>query len=137
MNLEALKTYNNQFEITERKQLIADMLKALRENEGLQQKELAKLIGIKPQTYSAYEIGRNEPPTEILVRLSLLYDVPIDVLVQKSATRDQTKAKEQLEMFDSQIQELKKELLTKGDNEQLQSLMDALEMFNNTLKEKL
>lgn len=137
MNIEALSTYNNQFEITERKQLIADMLKALRENEGLQQKDLAKLIGIKPQTYSAYEIGRNEPPTEILVRLSLLYDVPIDILVQKSATRDQTKAKEQLEMFDSQIQELKKELLTKGDNEQLQSLMEALEMFNNTLKENL
>ena len=83
MNTELLKQYNNLYDVTERKALIADMLTAFREMNRLQKKDVAEYLGIKPQTYNAYESGRNEPPAEILVRLSLLYDVPIDVLVQK------------------------------------------------------
>lgn len=137
MNVDALKTYDNQFTTSERKQLVAEMLKAMRETEKLQQKELAELLGIKPQTYSAYELGRNEPPVEILVRLSKLYDVPIDILVQKDTNKDSAKAKEQLEMFDKQIQELKKEMLEKGSNAKMEQLIKAIEEFNSTLKDKI
>lgn len=137
MNVDALKTYDNQFTTSERKQLVAEMLKAMRETEKLQQKELAELLGIKPQTYSAYELGRNEPPVEILVRLSKLYDVPIDILVQKDANKDSAKAKEQLEMFDKQIQELKKEMLEKGSNAEMEQFIKAIEGFTSTLKDKI
>jgi len=39
-------------------------------------------LGISPQTYNGYERGRNEPPIEILVHISYLYEIPIDILVQ-------------------------------------------------------
>lgn len=137
MNVDALKTYDNQFTTSERKQLVADMLKAMRETKGLQQKELAELLGIKPQTYSAYELGRNEPPVEILVRLSKLYDVTIDMLVQRDAVRNGAKAKEQLELFDKQIQELKIEMLEKGSNTEMEQFIKAIEGLTSTLKDKI
>ena len=83
MNIELLKKYDNLYDQSERKILTAVMLCAYREANNLQKKEVAELIGIKPQTYGAYESGRNETPTEVLVRLSILYDVPVDVLIQR------------------------------------------------------
>ena len=38
---------------------------------------------MKQGTYSTYENGRTELPIEILVRLSYLYNIPIDAIVQR------------------------------------------------------
>ena len=137
MNLDALKTYNNQFEIAERKNLIAEMLKVLREKENLQQKELAGYLGIKPQTYPAYEIGRNEPPIEVLVRLSKLYELPIDFIVQSGATKDKESAKAIIEQQEKEIQELKKQLIESGNAEGMQEFIKALEKLNKSMKDKV
>ena len=113
------------------------MLKVLREKENLQQKELAGYLGIKPQTYSAYEIGRNEPPIEVLVRLSKLYELPIDFIVQSGATKDKESAKAIIEQQEKEIQELKKQLIESGNAEGMQEFIKALEKLNKSMKDKV
>jgi len=75
--------YEGQFDNQQRRAFIAESLRECRKAFGRPQKEVAALIGISPQTYNGYEMGRNEPPAEILVRLSYLYNVPINLLVQR------------------------------------------------------
>lgn len=41
------------------------------------------MLCISPQAYNGYENGRNELPIEVLVRISFLYNTPMDILVQR------------------------------------------------------
>lgn len=133
-----LKNYNNLYDITERKKLISTMLTEFRKVNGYQQKEVAELIGIKSQTYNAYESGRNETPAEILVRLSILYDTPIDILVQRdNITKEEKSIQTTLNIYDKEIQGLREELL-KGDpkaQEVFTKLLDGIQDFTNALRE--
>ena len=137
MNKELLNQYNNLYNQTERKELIAFMLTQFRELNGLQKKEVAELIGIKPQTYGAYESGRNEAPAEVLVRLSFLYDVPVDILIQRnSMSKTKASAQNQLAYYDEQIQELKEQLLKGSPEAQavFSQFVEGIEELNNTMK---
>ena len=78
-----LAPYECQFTIEERKKITAHTLQELRKTTGYSQKEVASYIQVKPATFNTYETGRTEPPIEVLVRLSYLYQTPIDYLVQK------------------------------------------------------
>ena len=78
--------YNGEFTIEERKTITAQMLQELRKNKKLSQKEVAAYLKIPATTYNTYESGRTEPPIEILVRLSHLYGMPIDFIVQRDRT---------------------------------------------------
>ena len=48
---------------------------------GRTQSEIAKLLGIAPNTYSQYESGKREPDHSTLVRLSQILDLPIHQLL--------------------------------------------------------
>lgn len=138
MDNETLKKYNKLYTPSERKQLIAESLKAYREFYNLQQKEVANEIGINAQTYNTYESGRSEPPAEILVRLSMLYNVPVDVLVQKdNMSKDTQAAKEQLELYEKQIQELKLKLANADPNTkaQLTQFLEGMEKLTQQIKD--
>lgn len=76
-----LAPYEMQIDIKDRKQLVAKLLKNWRNAKGYLQKDVAEKIGIPTTTYSGYEIAKTEPPIEVLVRLSYLYDVPVDMLI--------------------------------------------------------
>lgn len=97
-------TYTNIFTIEERKKIIAQTIGELRRSKNLSQKEVAAQIEVSQATYSAYERGRNEPPAEIIVRLSYLFDCPVDMIVQRDR---QYRNAEELE---SQLAEMGKEL---------------------------
>ena len=131
MGIELLNNYNNLYDSSERKQMIAQSMAILRKSKNLQMKEVAELIGISQQAYGAYERGRNEPPAEILVRLSMLYDVSIDIIVQKdNMSKDKMALKKQLEQYEEQIQLLKAKLL-EGDPEAQKTFGEMLEQMQN------
>lgn len=140
MNIEKLQNYNNLYDNTERKELIAESISTFRKSNNLSMKEVSEFIGITPQAYGAYERGRNEPPAEVLVRLSMLYDVPIDVLVQRdNFNKDRLTTVKQLDMYDEQIKQLKAELL-KGDPEAqkaLTEMLDTIQSLTDTMREKI
>ena len=64
----------------ERKQNVAKRLQETRKKYGLTQQEAAKRTGINVVTLSGYEIGKNEPNVEALVRFADLYGVSMDYL---------------------------------------------------------
>ena len=78
--------YNGEFTVEERKEMTAKVLRELRKTKKLSQKEVAGKLNIPATTYNTYESGRTEPPIEILVRLSHLYQLPIDFIVQRDRT---------------------------------------------------
>ena len=56
-------------------------LRGQREKLGYTQGEMAYAVGIKMPRYNKYEIGRSEPPFEILVKLAKLTNVDLDYLI--------------------------------------------------------
>lgn len=56
-------------------------LKALREQHGYTQKELAEKLNVHVDTVHSWEHQKSIPPTERLVDLALLFHVPVSTLI--------------------------------------------------------
>lgn len=129
--------YNNLYTIEERKDLIAQIIKELRIKNNLTQTDVCEIIGVNKQTYNNYEKGRSTPPAEIIVRLSYLYDIPTDILLQKDNLLKSASAQMKLlEEYERQIAELKEQIKNKPPEEQatLKSFIGGLEQMLNALK---
>ena len=129
LNLKEFEQYGNKFDISERKELIGEMLLILRQQSGLKQSEIAKYLGIKSGTYSTYENGTREAPAEIIVRLSILYGVPTDIILQQSRlSRDGFEAQKQIDIMNEQVNEMWS-MMTDKENEfnpQFAEMMKAM-----------
>lgn len=137
---EEFGLYNNNFDINERKELIAESLRELRVYAGLTQSELAEKLGIKAGTYSTYENGTREAPAEIIVRLSILYGVSTDIILQVSRyKKEQYVSTEQIANFDSEIEELRKELTNKKDklNPEVKMMLETMTTAFENVSEQL
>ena len=137
---EEFGLYNNNFDINERKELIAESLRELRVYAGLTQSELAEKLGIKAGTYSPYENGTREAPAEIIVRLSILYGVSTDIILQVARyKKEQYVSTEQIENFDNEIEELRKELTNKKDklNPEVKMMLETMTTAFENVSEQL
>ncbi|MCM1306601.1 MAG: helix-turn-helix domain-containing protein [Bacteroides sp.] len=61
-------------------------LKELREEEGLKQADLARLLNIKQNTYSQYETEQRQIPINVLIKLAKYYNVSVDYLLNLTDT---------------------------------------------------
>lgn len=59
-------------------------IRNLREDHDLNQTQVARYLGMSQTGYSKYETGENDIPTSILIKLSELYNVSIDYLLNVS-----------------------------------------------------
>lgn len=59
-------------------------LRRLRENMGLQQKEVADRLGVNPSAVTRWETGEKRPDLVNLVKLADLYGVSIDYLLGRT-----------------------------------------------------
>ena len=68
--------------------MVADRIKALRDERGLTQTELSKLLGITRSSVNAWEMGISVPSTQYIVELAHIFRVSTDFLlcVDNSAT---------------------------------------------------
>ncbi len=135
---EKLKQYNNLYTKQERKELIGKILTELRKKAGLQQKEVAELLSVEYQTYRNYENASSEPPAEILVRLSKLYDVPVDFIV---GADDYSKNKELenqiIKECQEQIEALKAEIENETDEAKKIAKRTILQYAEEQLKDRI
>lgn len=69
-----------------RKKAVAKRLQILRKERGMKQQDTADKTGINAITLSGYEIGKNEPNMEALVRLANVYEVSLDYLMCREDT---------------------------------------------------
>lgn len=68
--------------------MVADRIRALREQQGLTQTDLSKLLGITRSSVNAWEMGISVPSTQYIVELANVFKVSTDYLlcVENSAT---------------------------------------------------
>ena len=56
-------------------------IKDLRKNKSLSQKNLADTLNVSQSTYSRYESGQLDVPSDVLISLSRFYDVSVDYIL--------------------------------------------------------
>lgn len=56
----------------------------MREDSDLNQTEVAKVLCCSQRTYSYYESGGHDIPTDVLIKLADFYDVSIDYLLGRT-----------------------------------------------------
>lgn len=66
-------------------------IRDLRHDHDMTQRELAKFLGMSQTGYSKYETGENDIPTEILIKLSCIYNVSIDYLLNQTDSKKRYK----------------------------------------------
>lgn len=59
-------------------------IRDLREDNDMTQKQVAQKLSCSQQVYSNYELGQRDIPTDILIKLSKLYDVSADYILELS-----------------------------------------------------
>ena len=57
-----------------------ERIRGLREDRGLTQTEIAKILNITQRTYSDYEIGRTRIPLDSVLLLAKYYNVSMDYI---------------------------------------------------------
>ncbi len=62
-------------------------IRALREEKGLTQADLSKILKVSQVAYSYYEIGCRDIPTAVLILMADYYGCSIDYLLGRSEMR--------------------------------------------------
>ena len=62
--------------------MLHQMLKMLRLNNRMTQKQVADLLNVDRSTYTYYETGKIKPNVDTLVKLCCIFDVSMDVLAE-------------------------------------------------------
>lgn len=76
---------------------LGDILRSIRTENKMTQKELADKLSISPSTIGMYEQNRRTPDIETLSKISSIFDVPIDELLGKQ--KDHSKHSEKYFFF--------------------------------------
>lgn len=61
--------------------MVYKRIRELREDHDLTQRDMAKNLSCSQQVYSNYELGQRDIPTDILIKLSLFYQVSVDYIL--------------------------------------------------------
>ena len=56
-------------------------LKDLREDHDMSQRQVAEYLGMKQPQYNRYERGLRDVPTDVLIRLAMLYKTSTDYIL--------------------------------------------------------
>jgi transcriptional regulator with XRE-family HTH domain len=63
-------------------------IRDLREDRDLTQTDIAKILKMSQTGYSQYETGKNDVPTQILIKLALYYNTSIDYMLELTDVKE-------------------------------------------------
>ena len=66
-------------------------IRDLREDNDMKQREVATYLNCSQQVYSNYELGQRDIPTDVLIKLSRLYNVSTDYILGITNNPEQNK----------------------------------------------
>ena len=66
-------------------------IRDLREDQDLNQTQVAKMLGMSQTGYSKYETGENDIPTIILIKLADFYEFSVDYLLNRTDNKRMNK----------------------------------------------
>lgn len=64
--------------------MLNDILKKLREQQNITQKDLAAHLSVSTRLISYYESGQRIPPADILIKIADFFDVSVDYLLGRT-----------------------------------------------------
>ena len=70
-----------------------ERIRNLREDKDLTQKQIGQLLNMSQTGYNQYEIGKNDIPTKVLIKLAEFYDTSIDYLLDITDEKEPYKRK--------------------------------------------
>lgn len=76
--------------------MFGDRLRELREESGMTQEELGKLLSVTKQAVYSYEKGENEPNIDALVKLGDIFGVSLDYLLGRTKQKENLCIKDRL-----------------------------------------
>ncbi len=76
---------------------MSERLKHARKNKGYTQRDIAKILNVKPTTVSAWEVGRNEPSISMLKNIARVLGTSFEYLagVENNENEDKPLTKNQ------------------------------------------
>lgn len=63
-------------------------IRDLREDNDMNQTQVAKILGMSQTGYSKYETGENDLPTAVLIKLANFYNTSIDYLLEQTDQKE-------------------------------------------------
>lgn len=63
-------------------------IRNLREDKDMTQTDMAKILHCSQRTYSYYETGEHDIPTELLIQIADFHDVSIDYLLGRTDKKE-------------------------------------------------
>lgn len=111
---------------------LGNRLKSLRQEKGLTQKEVAKLIGTTDVSIGRYEMDARVPKADILNSLAKLYDVEIDYLLTGKESKEYESALNNRDKKDIE-KDLKKIMDDFRDGESGPAFYDGVELDDDDM----
>lgn len=59
-------------------------IRELREDHDLTQKQIGEMLNMSQTGYNQYEIGKNDIPTKILIKLADFYNTSVDYILERT-----------------------------------------------------
>lgn len=107
---------------------INEILRDLREDKDLSQKEIARYLGIVQQTYSNYENGYSQIPLQSLVELAKYHNVSIDYLLGVSTFRQPLEELQKVYTLGETLGEVTSDL-TKLSQEERKTIIELINLL--------
>ncbi len=63
------------------KNCFPERLKLLRKDMGMKQSDLAEKLKVSKSAVSGWEVGRNQPNYDVLIEMSIMFEVTVDYLI--------------------------------------------------------
>ena len=79
--------------------ILGERIRTLRRRSEMTQGELAKRLEISQSAVGMYEQGRREPPYNLLIKISKLFDVKLDWLLSDGTEQESRELDEMFEDF--------------------------------------
>lgn len=68
--------------------MFGTILKKLREEKNITQKDLSKYLGVSDRSVGYYETGQRTPPPDIIEKIADFFDVSVDYLLGRTTIRN-------------------------------------------------
>ena len=105
-----------------------ERIKELRLARNMTQKELADMLGVDRTAVVKYETGKNGPTSEILIKLSKIFNVSLEYLLGVDDIKEEEIKKDLTTKYSDEVKKIY-EILSELSPENQKKLLELAEMY--------
>jgi len=109
-----------------------ERLKELRKESGLNQADVAAKLNIRRETYTKYETGAIQPPSDMILAISNFFEVSADWLLNN--TNEKTQLTEQKKSLDKTLSDIENNVKIIFENYENSTIKQSIDNLNTIFK---